>query len=52
VRAHDAGRRTALTCLGGDALWRDLGISPIAGGAVTLHEDAPLSTLRQAIVTD
>jgi hypothetical protein len=31
-----------------DALWRDLGV-PLARGATTLRDDAPLAALRRAI---
>lgn len=34
-----------------DALWRDLGVRGGVGGAVALHDDAPLAAIRRAIET-
>ena len=33
-----------------DALWRDLGVSPDGDGGATLRDDAPLASIRRAIV--
>ncbi len=48
---EDAYRSWAVAGVNPDleALWRELGVVPAAGGAVTLRDDAPLAAVRRAI---